>query len=168
MANTYLIATIDIGSGRTANFAIRSDVATYFGITTTADGVESINRRRKAHTRARYDGLTDTTKTSTNVSASEWTTVSKASGRGVGKAVKVPTKLENSKKTGFRYVTIRFPQNAVIGAISEFLYTKCTAAKRPAFFISESGAKYPVVNITGDVNPGETEAPGAAPPPAGT
>jgi hypothetical protein len=52
-------------------------------------------------------------------------------------------------------VTIRFPQNAVVAAISDFLFT-ATAEKRPAYFIMPSGAKYPVVNITGDVNPGES------------
>lgn len=163
MANTYVVATMDIGSGRTVNFSLRSDVATYFGIATAAGVAESVKRRRKTHTRARYDGLTDTTSTPTNVSASEWTTVKKVSGRGVGKPVKIPTKLKTAGDA-IRYVIIRFPQNAVVGAISEFLFSKCSAAKRPDFFIMPTGAKYPVVNVTGDVNPGEAPAAPAPPP----
>jgi hypothetical protein len=160
--NKYVFAEIEIGSGRKGLVSLREDVAQYFGIaiTTTSDVV--VTRRRKAHSRSRFDGLTDTTATPTNVSASEWKTIKRASARGVGRAVKVPTKLKSGQnQQNTRYVTIRFPANAVVGAISEFLHTKIEAAKKPEFFIMETGAKYPVANVTGDVNPGE--APATAP-----
>lgn len=161
MANKYVFAEIDIGSGRKGLVSLREDVAQYFGITVTATSDVVVTRRRKAHSRSRYDGLTDTTATPTNVGASEWKTIKRASGVGVGKAVKIPTKLKSgTNQQNIRYVTVRFPQNAVIGAISEFLFTKCTdLAKKPEFFIMETGAKYPVANVTGDVNPGEAPEP---------
>lgn len=161
MANKYVVAEIDIGSNRKGLVSLREDVAEYFGITVTASSDVVVNRRRKAHSRQRFDGLSDTTATATNVSASEWKSIKRASAKGVGRAVKIPTKLKSgTNNQNIRYVTIRFPSNAVIGAISEFLFSKCTdVAKRPEFFIMESGAKYPVANVAGDVNPGEAPAP---------
>lgn len=158
MANTYVPVDMDIGSSRTILVNIRSDVATYFGMTASTTAGESvITRRRKAHTRSRFEGLTDTTATSTSVSASEWKTVRKVADVGSGKKVRIPTKLTSGDNNNIRYTSFRVPGNATVGAISKFLYDKCDAAKRPEFFIMESGARYPVVNITGDVNPGETD-----------
>lgn len=155
MANTYIPVDLDIGSSRTVLINVRSDIATYFGIeesTTANDPV--VTRRRKAHTRKRFDGLTDTTADTTiSVAASEWVTYRKVANIGSGKKVRIPTKLTSNGN--LRYTSIRFPGNATVGAIGKFLYDKCDAAKRPAFFIMESGAKYPVAQITGDVNPGE-------------
>lgn len=158
MANTYVPVDMDIGSSRTVLINIRSDVATYFGITaSTTAGDPVVTRRRKAHTRSRFEGLTDTTATSTNVEASEWKTVRKISNVGSGKLVRIPTKLTSGDANNIRYTSFRVPGNATIGAISKFLYDKCEATKRPDFFIMESGARYPIANITGDVNPGEAD-----------
>jgi hypothetical protein len=151
---------MDIGSNRTVSIQMRKDIATYFGFTAATTTENTVTRRRKAHTRGVYGGLADTSATTTNVEASTWIAVKKAAEIGSGKAVKVPTKLKNAKG-GTRYVTLRFPGNANVASISDFLYTS-TVEKRPEFFIMPSGAKYPVVNITGDVNPGE----GDTPPPA--
>lgn len=145
---------MNIGSGRTAVIQLRDDVATYFGISGDAAGEQFELRRRKAHTRGIYDGLNDTTAQNTNVAAATWIAVKRAARIGSGRAVKVPTKLKTTNDN-IRFVTIRFPANAVVSAISKYLYDKIDAAKRPDFFIMPSGARYPVVNITGDVNPGE-------------
>lgn len=158
MANTYTPVDMDIGSSRTVLVNIRSDVATYFGITastTTQDVV--VTRRRKAHSRNRFDGLTDTTAAPTSVAASEWKTVRKAADVGSGKLVRIPTKLTSGTGGNIRFTSFRVPGNATIGAISNFIHEKFDAAKRPAFFIMESGARYPVAAITGDVNPGEND-----------
>lgn len=157
MANTYTPVEMDIGSNRTVVLNIRSDVATYFGITASTTGDVVVTRRRKAHTRAVYDGLSDTSASSVNVEASTWQTVKKAASFGAGKLIKIPTKLTTAKGTT-RFTSFRVPGNANIAAISKFLYSKTDAAKRPAFFITESGARYPVVDVTGDVNPGEEES----------
>lgn len=154
MANTFVTVSMDIGSGREAVFSIRSDVATYFGITAAAAGDTVVTRRRKAHTRAIYDGLSDTAAATTNVEASTWQAVKRASSIGSGKRVRIPTKLTTAKGN-IRYVDIRIPGNANVASISKFLFLKTEAAKRPNFFVMESGARYPVVNVTGDVNPGE-------------
>lgn len=164
MANTYVPVDLDIGSNRTVIINIRSDVATYFGITASTTASDAVvTRRRKAHTRNRFDGLTDTTATSTNVSASEWKAIRKTADVGSGKLIRIPTKLTSGTgdKQNIRYTSIRVPGNANIASVSKFLYDKCDAAKRPDFFITQAGAKYPVVNVTGDVNPGEgnTEPP---------
>lgn len=161
-AKKYVFAEIDIGSGRKGLVTLREDVAAYFGIAVDATTDVVVTRRRKAHSRSRYNGLEDTTATPTNVSASEWQSIKRGSRVGTGKAVKVPTLLTSGTNQSIRYTTIRFPQNAVIGAISEFLFTKCTdSAKKPKFFIMPSGARYPVANVAGDVNPGEAPAPAA-------
>jgi hypothetical protein len=162
MANTYVPVEMDIGSNRSVLVNVRSDVATYFGIAASAAGEVVVTRRRKAHTRQIFDGLTDTSATTTNVGASTWQSVRKATNFGAGKLIKVPTKL-TGKGGNPRFTSFRVPGSANIAAISKFLYSKCDAAKRPAFFITESGARYPVVNITGDVNPGETPEPATTP-----
>lgn len=157
MANTYIPVEMDIGSNRTVILNIRSDVATYFGITASTTASEAVvTRRRKAHTRKIYDGLSDASATTVNVDVSTWLTVKKAADVGSGKLIRIPTKLTNGSG-GVRFTSIRVPGNANIASISKFLYSKSDAAKRPAFFLTESGAKYPVVNVTGDVNPGEAD-----------
>ncbi len=155
MATQYVPVSMDIGSNRKATIQIKQDVATYFGFSTDTSSQQTVTRRRKAHTRAVYSGLSDTTATSTNVGASTWTAVKGAAKIGSGIPVTIPTKLKNNKGN-IRTVTIRFPQNAVVAAISDFLYT-ASAEKRPEYFIMPSGRRYPVVNVTGDVNPGEGE-----------
>lgn len=154
MANTYTPVDMDIGSSRTILVNIRSDVATYFGITASTSTQDVVvTRRRKSHSRNRFDGLSDNSATSTTVAASEWQTVRKAADIGSGKLVRVPTKLLSG--TNVRYTSFRVPGNATIGAISNFIHTKFAATNRPAFFIMQSGARYPVAAISGDVNPGE-------------
>ena len=160
MANGFVTVSIDIGSSREEVFTIRSDVAAYFGIATEAAKESVVTRRRKAHTRAIYGGLDDTTAQTTNVGASTWQAVKSASSIGAGKKIRVPTKLK-TEKGNVRLVDIRFPHKANIASISKFLFDKCDTTKRPNFFITESGRRYPVVNVTGDVNPGEAPAPEA-------
>jgi hypothetical protein len=158
MANTYKPVSVDVGSSRTELMQVRDDVITYFGFTISTDTNNVVTRSRKAHTRSKYDGLADTTAETVNVERSTWQAIKQASRVGSGKAVKVPTKLTTAAENT-RFVTIRFPYAANIAAISKFLYA-VDAAKRPDYFIMPSGAKYPVANVTGDVNPGEEpEAP---------
>jgi hypothetical protein len=155
---------MDIGSSRTVLVNIRSDVATYFGITaSTATQDVVVTRRRKSHSRNRFEGVSDTTATSATVSASEWKTVRKAADIGSGKLIRIPTKLTSGTNGNIRYTSFRVPGNATIGAISNFIHSKFAATNRPAFFIMQSGARYPVAAITGDVNPGEGDT---APNPA--
>lgn len=161
MANTYTPVDMDIGSGRTVLVNIRSDVATYFGITASTSTQDVVvTRRRKQHSRKRFDGLTDTTATPTTVAASEWKTVRKASDFGAGKLIRIPTKLTtgDAGAGNVRYTSFRVPGNATIGAISNFIHEKFAATNRPTFFITQSGSRYPVAAITGDLNPGESDA----------
>lgn len=155
MANKYVPIQIDIGSNRKAVAQIREDVADYFGFKSTQSGEQTVTRRRKAHKRAVYGGLDDKTVTTTNVEASTWVALPSATKSGSGIAVRVPTKLK-TEKGNIREVTIRFPQSAIVSAISNFLSSGDTT-KRPDYFIMPSGRKYPVVKITKDVNPGEQE-----------
>ncbi len=155
MATQYVPVQMDIGSNRKVTIQIKQDVATYFNFPVSNSSEQTVTRRRKAHTRAVYDGLSDTTATNTNVAASTWVGIKSAAKFGSGIAVKVPTKLKNSKGN-YRTITIRFPAKAVVAAISDFLYS-AAAEKRPTHFIMPSGRKYPVVNVTGDVNPGESQ-----------
>jgi hypothetical protein len=156
MANTYIPVEMDIGSNRIEIINIRSDVATYFGIEsdTTAQEI-AVTRRRKSHTRSRFEGLTQTTATTTKVSASEWKAVRKVANIGSGNLIRIPTKLVSGKNKNIRYTSFRVPGNAVTGAISNFIAEKFTKNK-PDFFITETGTKYPVVRIYEDVNPGKS------------
>lgn len=156
MANTYVPVDLDIGSNRTVLINVRSDVAEYFGIAASENPNDVVvTRRRKAHKRNNYDGASDaTSETEINVEASEWETYRRVAKVGSGKKVRIPTKLKG-RNDNVRYTSIRFPGNATVGAIGNFLFEKCDQAKRPPFFIMESGTKYPVADITGDVNKGE-------------
>lgn len=156
MANTYIPVEMDIGSNRIEIINIRSDVATYFGIepSTTAQEIV-VTRRRKSHTRSKFKALTQTTATPIYVSASEWKTVRKPANIGSGNLIRIPTKLVSGKKKNIRYTSFRVPNNAVIGAISNFIAEKFTKNK-PDFFITQTGTKYPVVRIYEDVNPGKS------------
>lgn len=153
-----IVVPIDLGSSRTGAVKVPQDVATYFGITAGTTAETEVTRRRKAHSRRVYSSLTDTTGTLVAVEASEWKSAPRASGgRGGGRDVKIPTKLTTAGGNT-RMVTIRFPGNAVIGAINKWLHTKCDAAKRPDYFIHE-GTRYALVTPgAGDVNPGEGDA----------
>lgn len=155
----YKPVEMDIGSGRTALIGIREDVITYFGIAESTGGSVVVQRTRKEHTRSNFDGVGDTTsEQAIRVERSTWWSVKRMQSRGAGIAVRVPTGKKSGERENPRFTTIRFPANAVIGAISDFLHTKCTANK-PTFFIMPSGARYPVVNVSAsDVNPGESDA----------
>lgn len=156
MANTYIPVEMDIGSNRIVIVNIRNDVATYFGIEASTNAQEIVvTRRRKSHTRSRFEGLIQTTATTINVSASEWKAVRKVANIGSGNLIRIPTKLVSGKKKNIRYTSFRVPGNATIGAISNFIAEKFTTNK-PEFFITESGTKYPVVRIYEDVNPGKS------------
>ena len=159
MANTYKPVDMDIGSGRTVLINIRSDVFTRFGMTeSTNTGDQVVTRRRKAHQRSNYDGANDSTsETNISVGVSTWQAVKRVAAIGRGKAVRVPTGLTSGANDNPRFTTIRFPGNANIASISNFLHEKCTTNK-PDFFIMPSGTRYPVVNVTGDVNAGEADA----------
>lgn len=156
MANIYIPVEMDIGSNRIVIVNIRNDVATYFGIEASTNAQEIVvTRRRKSHTRSRFEGLIQTTATTINVSASEWKAVRKVANIGSGNLIRIPTKLVSGKKKNIRYTSFRVPGNATIGAISNFIAEKFTTNK-PEFFITESGTKYPVVRIYEDVNPGKS------------
>jgi hypothetical protein len=154
-----IIVPIDLGSGRTGAVKVPQDVATYFGITTAATTETEITRSRKAHSRRTYKGLDDVTGTLVPVEASTWKSAPRSSsGRGAGREVKIPTKLTTAAGQT-RMVTIRFPGNAVIGAINKWIHAKVDATKRPDYFIHE-GTRYALVTPgAGDVNPGEDPTP---------
>ena len=158
MANTYIPVDMDIGSNRTVLVNIRSDVAKHFDIkasTNTADQV--VTRTRKAHKRNNFSGADDTTsEAQTNVEKATWQSVKRVAAVGRGKAVKIPTGLTSGPKNTPRFTTIRFPGNANIASISNFLHEKCNKNK-PSYFMMASGTRYPVVKVAGDVNPGEAD-----------
>ena len=162
MANTYKPVDMDIGSNRTVLIPVRENVIMNFGMTpSTSPSDVVVTRRKKAHTRNRFEGLTDTTAASTSVSASEYKAVRKTADVGSGKLIKIPTKLTSGTgtKQNIRFTSIRVPGNATVAAVSNFLFEKCSAAKRPDYFMTQSGARYPVVAVAGDVNPGEGDTP---------
>jgi hypothetical protein len=103
--------------------------ATYFGIEAPAASTLSITRSRGGHTRRVFDGLADTTGRSVTVRTSTWESNPTAPGGGRGKVVKIPTRLTigTGPSARVREVTLRFPSNAVVGAINKWLFTKIDA-----------------------------------------
>lgn len=150
-------AVIDIGSSRVVRFNVREDIMTYFGITEDTTEPEAILRRRKAHTRSLYDGLTGTARTTTNVEASEWYDVTSISAFGSGKPIKVPTALKSKELT--RYVVIRVPASATNFAIATWIDKKFTKNK-PSYFYTPNGRRYPTnIPTVADVDPGDNPPP---------
>ncbi len=165
MAQVLKSVEIDLGGTRKGTLLLPQDVIDYFGITATTATATARTRKRVAHTRQIFaDGLNDTAAAKTvSVQASTWTDTPSPPKRGAGQKIIVPTELITVKKN-IRYVTMRFPSNAVIGAISNFLFTKCTK-KKPSYFFTSNGVRHLVVNITGDVNPTPAANPNPNPTP---
>lgn len=141
MANGHILVEMDIGSSRTVLVQVPTDVGTYFGIsasTSTADTV--VTRRRKAHTRAVYGGLGDTTPTNANVAASTWQALVRGSRIGSGRLIVIPTKLK-TPKDAFRTASFRVPHKANVASVSKFLFSKIDTTKRPDYFVFGQGGR---------------------------
>lgn len=169
MPKTFVPVEIELGSGKSQAFNIRSDVATYFGITTLGATAQApVLRTRKAHTRQLYaNGLGDATSaTTTNVPKAEWYVVKNPiSELGSGKAIRVPTKLTTTKGN-IRYATIRVPAGASMLAIAQWIKAKFDATKRPDYFLTPSGQRHPTnVTVVADPNPGNAVADTTPTPP---
>ena len=164
MAKIIKTVTMDLGGSRTGTLLLPEDVADYFGITVSTTAAAPRTRTRKAHTRQVFATLAATATAKTvAVPAATWTDSPSGGKRGSGKKIIVPTELKTTKGS-IRMVTMRFPSQAVIGAISEFLFTRCLKNK-PTYFLTASGVRHAVINITGDVNPTPPKAATPAPTP---
>lgn len=160
------VVAIDIGSNRVVRFNLKEEVIEYFGLTVDTTEPEAPLRRRKAHTRSLYDGLSATARTSTNVAASEWYDVKAASAFGSGKPIKVPTKLLSGPdgRETIRHVIIRVPADATNFAVATWIDKKFTKNK-PGYFYTPNGRRYPTdVPAVADVDPGDDATPPAPAP----
>jgi hypothetical protein len=156
------IVTMDIGSGRTISFNVREEVVAFFGIDVApATAIEPRRRERKPFEYNRKKLGDDGAGTLVRVERSIWYDVgSSGSKPGSGKAITVPAGVKTAKGNE-RKVIIRVPAVAINLAISQWIFTKFkTAARRPGYFITPSGVRIPVINVTGvpDINPGEADA----------
>lgn len=162
-----IVVPIDLGGNRIGGVRISEEQRKYFTIAApTATTAKLVERNRKQYARSSYSGLGDTTNDPVAVKAARWFEAPRISrGRGGGIAVQIPTELKNAKGN-IRMTTIRFPSGATTGAISKFLYEKCTTHK-PAYFKMPSGVMHSVVPATGvaDINPTPAPTPAAAPAP---
>lgn len=164
MAEEVFAVPIDLGEVGTGVVLLKKSVTDYFNIAVTATTNQtSVTRSRKSYSREIYDGLTATVKKTVGVRASTWEATPSAPKKGSGQKIIVPTELKTSKGI-IRMVTMRFPQRAVTGAISKFLFTKCTAHK-PTYFLTEAGEKHLVLAVTRNVNPEPTSTPTPTPTP---
>lgn len=163
MADQIFAIPIDLGGVGTGVVLLPKSVTDYFNIATTAATAQtSVTRTRKSYSRDIYDGLTATVKKTVGVKASTWEATPTSPEAGVGQKIIVPTELKTTKGI-IRMVTMRFPQRAVSGAISKFLFTKCLAHK-PTYFITERGVRHLVLNVTKNVNPEPVAEPTPTPP----
>lgn len=170
MAQVLRTVSIELGGNRNGTLLLPDDVVQYFGITVVTTTATARQRRRVGHTRqARTPlaggtaGTTPTEPRLITVQAATWTDTPSPPERGAGRKIIVPTELK-TRKGIIRKVTMRFPGEAVIGAISNFLFTKCTRNK-PTMFWTENGKPHLVVAVTGDVNPTPARAPDPTPNP---
>jgi hypothetical protein len=156
----YVIYEIDIGSGRKDICAVRGDVVDYFnmgGGTTTGQNYKIINRATTG--RELFVDLQDTTgRPSATGTTNKFALPKALTVGGGGQIITVPTELKTTKGN-IRTVRMHFPSKAILAAISNFLFIKCTAHK-PTFFISPKGVRRAVVAIpSGDINASEPAAP---------
>ncbi len=155
---------IDLGGVGEGAVLLTDSVVKYFNIsTTTTTAQTSVTRRRAGHKRTLYNGLTATINKTINVPESTWEATPSAPEKGAGRLIRVPTELKTAKGL-IRMVTMRFPNRAVTGAISKFLFEKCIAHK-PTYFIMPSGKRHLVLAVTGNVNPEPVAAPAPEPTP---
>jgi hypothetical protein len=153
---------IDVGSGKTIAFSVSDFIFSYFGLNETALDQTPKLKRRKQHTRQLYDKETGLPRdgVTANVPTSEWYDVPAAQADIIGKNIQVPTEIPRRPgSTEMRMKTIRVPNKASNYAIAVWIKKGFDAAKRPTYFLTPSGKRYPV-NVTdppgGDVNPGNT------------
>jgi hypothetical protein len=155
MPKTLVAIPMDLGSGRISSVLIAKDVVDYFNIPAPTEADASlIERNKKAHSRRVYTGMADTVGKAVAVEASKWSSAPRIAKGGTGVPVRIPTELTTTLGNT-RFATIRFPSNAVTGAISAFLHSKCVLHK-PSFFIM-NGNRHLVLpkGSVLDVNPGE-------------
>lgn len=166
------LVTMDIAQNKIVSFNVREDVVTFFGIKeATAAAREPRRRERKAfeYRRAPLSGGTGTADgTLVRVDRSIWYDVgSSGSKPGTGKAITIPTGLKTAKGNE-RMVIIRVPAVAINLAISRWIFENfATVNRRPGYFITPSGVRIPVFNVTGVTNINPPESP-TTPPPATT
>ncbi len=157
--------SVELGGGRNGTIILPDDVCDYFGIAFATTTATARVRTRKAYQRSLTTplGAATTATKLVSVEASRWTDTPSPPRRGSGTKIIVPTEKKTTK--GFiRKVTMNFPSGIVIGAVSNFLFTKCTKNK-PTMFWTASGVPHLVVAVTGDVNPTPTPPPTPTPNP---
>lgn len=159
---------MDIGSGRTIQIPVRSDVVDYFNITGAAAGTAALTptlRRRKAYTRQRYASPVATAPQAgdVNVEAATWFAISTAGlNINVGKLIKIPTEILTAKNN-IRYVSLRIDARATNVAIAVWINSRFSS-KKPGYFILPAGGRFPTnIASVADVNPGNAPEPAPAP-----
>lgn len=165
------LVTMDISENEIVSFNVREDIVTFFGIKEAGTAARTPRRRerkafeyRRAPLGATGDG------TLVRVARSIWYDVgSSGSKPGSGKAITIPTGLKTAKGNE-RMVIIRVPSVAINLAISRWIFDNfATIARRPGYFITPSGVRIPVFNVTGvpNINPdeGTTTTPTPTPTP---
>lgn len=155
MSKILVAIPMDLGSDRIGSVLIAKDVVDYFNMPApTGADAALVERNRKAHSRRVYTDKADTVGKAVAVEASKWYSAPRIAKGGTGTAVRIPTELTTTSGNT-RFATIRFPSNAVTGAISAFLHAKCVLHK-PSFFIM-NGNRHLVLpkGTVPDVNPGE-------------
>lgn len=154
---TYSPVPIDLGSKNTGAVNVRSDIISYFNVPAAATTAAPILKTRARYTYMKKNGLNDPTGVEKTVEKAEWYALPTVPRRGTGQSIKIPTELKNAKGN-IRYVTLRFPGGATMLAISNWI-AEYFRAHTPTYFISPSGTRHPVTDVTlADLNPGNADA----------
>jgi hypothetical protein len=141
------VLVMELRGTATAGVRLPADVIAYFGITRPVGTAEAMQlRERDPYSRRVYNGAGDTTGKVSTVRGSSWEVPVKAPKGVSGVAVRIPTELKTAKGK-IRYVTVRFPQKATVGDISNFIFEKFLTHK-PKHFIHNT-VQYSVLKGTG-------------------
>lgn len=166
MARQPELVTMDIGSNRLINISVPYKIIEYFGIVSGGVAVaQPYLRKRKPYIRkVRSSTLNDTIVKTISVEGAEWQDIRTPSTQGVmGKLIKIPTQLHaiaGDPTSPIRLVSMRIPSIATNYVIAMWINQRFVS-KKPTYYITSSGGKYPVnvANVV-DPNPGN-DAPAA-------
>lgn len=156
------LISMNIGSNRDIVFAVPHKIVDYFGIVTTGEvnTIKSYMRKKKAHDRKVHQKgtLNATVVRTVPVEGAEYPDMhTPNSGFIAGKLIKIPTQLNTRQgdlTSPFRMVSLRVPSIATNYCIAMWINSRFVN-KKPIYFLTNSGRKYPVnVPIIADPNPG--------------
>lgn len=157
-----VVVAMNTGSGNSVAFPVAKRVVDFFGIPvadTSAQDAKLISRAGYSFNRKPLGAADTVAGTNVTVGEAKYYLLPSTGKPIAGQKIIIPTGLTTAKGNA-RLVTLRVPQSAAVMAINQWIYAFTNTARRPAFFVTERGMRYPVRLYTvTDVNPGNEPEP---------